>query len=212
MHASLRQIAGLMAGAVMLVLLLACANVGNLLLARGMARRREMVIRLSLGASRARVVRQLMTEGLVLAVIAGAASIGVAYFLPAFLFEHAAAGIDLGYDIEPDGTALLFTLGISVFGCLLFALAPALRVTRGTLRTGASGARLRGVLLALQVGLSITLLAGAGLLLRSVLYAQQHDPGFRIDGVAVATPIMPRLAYDEARRDAFIAHARLGPG
>lgn len=223
------QMTGLMGGTVLLVLLLACANVGNLLLARGMARRREMAIRLSLGASRARVVRQLMTEGLVLAIIAGAVAIGVAYFLPAFLFEHVAAGTELGYRIEPDRTALLFTLGISVLGCLLFALAPALRVTSGRPRRAArlgvphavaaamrpgrdlalrhgSGTGLRGVLLAVQLGLSVMLLCGAGLLLRSVQYAQHHDPGFNIDDVMVATPIVPRNAYDEKRTQALIAN------
>jgi macrolide transport system ATP-binding/permease protein len=218
---------GLMSVAVVLVLLLACANVGNLLLARGMARRREIAIRLSLGASRARVVRQLMTEGLVLAVIAGAAAIGVAYVLPAFFFRQVSSA-DLGYSIEPDVTTLAFTAGASLLACLLFALAPALRVTStrakkgaGTgaasyvtaatqpgrdlaSRAGASGTGLRGMLLATQLGLSIMLLAGAGLLLRSVHYAQRHDPGFRIDDVMVASPLLPRQAYDEKRGEAFI--------
>ena len=223
----MKPMVALMSGAVLLVLLLACANVGNLLLARGMARRREIAIRLSLGASRARVVRQLMTEGLVLAVIAGSAAIGVSYVLPAFFFKQV-SGVELGSPIAPDLTALAFTAGMSVLACLLFALAPALRVTSMRARTrkgtgagsaaaavqpgrdlasrgSSSGTGLRGVLLAAQLGLSIVLLAGAGLLLRSVLYAQQHDPGFRIDDVTVAAPILPRQAYDEKRARAFIA-------
>jgi macrolide transport system ATP-binding/permease protein len=226
----------LMFGMVLLVLLLACANVGNLLLARGMARRREIAIRLSLGASRARVVRQLLTEGMVLACLAGAIAVGVAYLVPALLFTTATTQ-DLGYRIEPDRAALIFTFGVSVIACLFFALVPALRVTRLSVRRGfwrgfkrgagrldergvglaaaaiqpgrdlahrtGTGTGLRGVLLAVQLAMSVILLVTGGLLMRGVQYAQHHDPGFVIDDVIVAAPILPRQAYDNDRRGAF---------
>jgi predicted permease len=213
---------GLMFGMSALVLLLACANVGNLLLARGMARRREIAIRLSLGASRARVVRQLLTEGMVLACLAGTAAVGVAYVVPSLLFSNATE-MDLGYRIEPDRLALIFTFGVSALACGLFALTPALRVTRPRGRRGAgmtaataiqpgrdlalragAGTGLRGVLLAVQLAMSVILLVAGGLLMRGVQYATHHDPGFQIDDVMVATPMLPRQAYDNKRRHAFV--------
>jgi predicted permease len=124
---------GLMFLGVMLVLLLACANVGNLLLARAAARRREIALRLSLGAGRRRVIRQLLTESLLLASIAGAIGIAVAFVLPRLVLTRMVGQVAL--QLEPDAPVLAFTLGISILACLVFGLAPALHGTRGDLNS-----------------------------------------------------------------------------
>jgi ABC-type antimicrobial peptide transport system permease subunit len=118
-----------MFAAVMLVLLLACANVGNLLLARSAARRREVAVRLSLGASRARVVRQLLTESFVLASSAAIPGLLIATYLPRVLMD-AISGRPTALQLEPDGLVLAYTLVLSAFATLLFGLAPALHATR----------------------------------------------------------------------------------
>ncbi len=192
----------LMLAGVMLVLLLACANVGNLLLARAAARRREIVTRLSLGASRARVIRQLMTESLVLACAAGAAGIALAYRLPALVFR-AAVNEPLSFGVDPDSTVLAYTVALCLLACMVFGLAPALHGTR----SGVMGTRLRlrNSFLAVQVAASVVLLVGAGLLVRGIQRARHQDPGFAIRDVASVSFDLPANAYDAPRTRAFFA-------
>lgn len=209
--AELVPILALMFTAVMLVLLLACANVGNLLLARALARGREFAIRLSLGASRRRVVRQLLTEGFMLSCCAGLIALLVAYVLPA-LIVRAAITDEVPSGIAPDARVLVFTFGIAALACLLFALAPALKVTQAAMETlvarrevTRTGRRMRSALLAAQLALSVILLASAGLLVRGVQQAQTRDPGFQVDGVFVVSLAFPGRAYDQARGRAFVS-------
>ena len=209
--AQLVPILALMITAVILVLLLACANVGNLLLARALARQREFAIRLSLGASRGRVVRQLLTEGFMLSCCAGTIALLVAYALPA-LVVRAALNDEVPGGIAPDARVLGFTLGIAALACLLFALAPALKVTQAAMETlvarreaTRTGRRLRSALLAAQLALSVILLASASLLLRGLQHAQTRDPGFQVDGVFVVSLAFPGQAYDQARGRAFVS-------
>ena len=188
----------LLLGAVGFVLLIACANVANLLLARAAGRRREIAIRLALGASRLRLVRQLMTESLVLALAGGALGLFVSLWtsdlLPSFFTGEDIALLDLSVD----GSVLGFTLGVSVLTGLLFGLAPALQSTRAGLTAGlkdeggmmpAAGRRLglRGLFVVAQVALSLVLLASAGLFIRSLRNAVNFDPGFDADRLLLAT-------------------------
>ena len=209
--ASLIPILALMFAAVMLVLLLACANVGNLLLARALARQREFAIRLSLGASRRRVVRQLLTEGLMLSCSAGTIGLLVAYALPALLLR-AVIDDEVPSGIAPDARVVVFTLGIAALACLLFGLAPALKATQAAMETlvarrevTRTGRRLRSALLAAQLALSVILLASASLLVRGVQQAQTQDPGFQVDDVFVVSLAFPGQAYDQARGRAFVS-------
>jgi predicted permease len=214
-----------MFAAVMVVLLLACANVGNLLLARAAARRREVAVRLSLGASRARVVRQLLTESFVLACGAIGPGLLVAAFLPRVLID-AITGRPTALRLEPDVTVLTCAVGLSALATLLFGLAPALHATRtavaGALKSDAAplptaGVTLRGVMLSAQVALSLVLLVGAALLLRGVTHVRGLDHGFDLDAVSVVTLDVPVSAYDSQRTRAFVAQLveeieALGPG
>jgi putative ABC transport system permease protein len=185
---------------VMLVLLLACANVGNLLLARAAARQREISVRLSLGASRGRVIRQLLTESLVLACAAGLLGVAAAYWFPAIVFR-AAVNENLSFRIVPDSVVLAYALALSVATCVIFGLAPALHGTRPSgLR---SNFALRSALLTAQVALSVMLLVGAGLLTRGVEKARTNDPGFTISGVSLASFDLPASSYDGPRSHAF---------
>ena len=211
LKASLVPMLALMFAAVMLVLLLACANVGNLLLARALARQREFAIRLSLGASRRRVVRQLLTEGFMLSCCAGTIALLVAYGLPAVIVR-AAINEEVPSGIAPDVRVLVFTLGIAALSCLLFALAPALKVTQAAMETlvarrevTRTGRRLRSALLAAQLAFSVILLGSASLLVRGVQQAQTQDPGFQVDDVFVVSLAFPGQAYDQARGRAFVS-------
>lgn len=192
----------LMFAAVFLVLLLACANVGNLQLARAAGRHREIAIRLAIGAGRWRLVRQLLTESLLLCTLAGAAAVGVAYVLPGILIrwsEPAGAPREWSEGITPDLTVLAFTLALSALAAVLSGLAPALRATRAGARVGAAEwrhigpgrVRLRSILLATQIAASTVLLVSAGLLTRGVVNAMSSDLGFALNDVLVVqvTPV-----------------------
>jgi putative ABC transport system permease protein len=192
--------------AVGMVLLIACANVANLLIARGTSRGDEIAVRVALGAGRQRLLGQLMTESLVLAVLGGGLGVGLAVAGVGAVRSLSPAGIPRIDEIGIDATTLLFTTGLVLLTTLLFGLAPAVRLARtsvaGTLREDAVrtvGAR-RGVgrsaLLAAEVALSLVLLVGAGLLLRSFASLQRIDPGFTVDDVAHFTVYQPTAGSD----------------
>ncbi len=185
---------------VALVLLIACANVGNLMLSRAAARKAEISLRQALGASRWRLVRQLLTESLLLAVIGGVVGILIAQWGVSLLVSRLAATSPL--DVKPDTTVLLFTLGISIISGVIFGIAPALRATKTDLTTAlkeksASGRtgrfNLGSVLVVAQVAVSLILLVGAGLFARSLIKLQQEDLGFNRDNVLLAS-VDTRLA------------------
>jgi len=181
---------------VTLIVLLACANVGNLLVARAAARQREIEIRRAIGASRVRIVRQLMTESLLLAF--GAAGIGVliAFRLPAIAFNSAFQDDAPSLLMTPDRTVLAYVVGLAILSCFCFGLAPALYGTHP--RPLGSRLRLRSWLLASQVALSVILLTGAGLMLEGVEHASRRDPGFLTDKVEVTSFELPSSALSRA--------------
>jgi macrolide transport system ATP-binding/permease protein len=176
-------------GALMLVMLLACANAGNLILARGLARQRELAIRLSLGAGRARVTRQLLTEALLMSVLASAVGLGLGAFALRILTLSTGTPLLANPDpYVPDLLVVVFTIAMAFLACLAASVLPAWRTTRISIaaRSGESGAgrpgagRLRTTLLAVQLALSMVLLVAAGLLTRAVGHAMTLDPGFAI--------------------------------
>jgi putative ABC transport system permease protein len=188
---------------VLLVLVLACANVGNLLLARSIARGREMAVRVSLGAGRARLVRQLLTESLVLAGAAGLLGVAIASVLPSFilttLIRRSDPAADLALDVQPDGLVVALTAALTLLTCIGFGLVPALRASQvdpvGALKSSGGEARLRllvrGSLLSLQVAISVMLMACAGLLFRGVDYAGKRDMGFAFKDVSLISFDLP---------------------
>ena len=205
----------LLSGAVALLLLIACANVAGMLLLRGMGRTREIAIRLATGATRKRIVCQLLTEGSVLALIAGAigvllaawgtrAIIAASQGTAPSLIRHAGADIN--------GTVLVFTLLATMATGLLVALAPAAQSLRvdltnslksGLPGSGSRGTRLRSALVAGQVALSLVLLSGAGLLLRSLHRIVAEDPGFDSNDIAMAAVDLNLERYSEERGRQF---------
>ena len=179
-------------GSVALVLLIACANVANLLLVRASTRRREMSVRVALGANRWRIIRQLLTESLMLAVIGAVLGILLAYWGASFIANQLPDGIPRLTETSIDVAVLGFTLGVSLLTGLLFGLAPALQASRLNLTEalkegdrGSSGGRqrLRSLLIVSEVALTLTLLVGAGLLIQSFRRVLQVDPGFDPDNL-----------------------------
>lgn len=197
--------------AVTLVLLLACANVGNLLLARGAARRREIAVRLSLGGSRLRVVRQLLVESMVLALMAAGAGLLMAFIVPQAVVRRLAG--EAWYGLAPDLNVLLYAIAVAILSCLAFGLTPALHGTReGIAMALKAEARLtrarlplRSILLSVQVAISVVLLASAGVLARGLQRAQTIDPGFDVRNVTVLTIDLPASQYSGPRTSALTA-------
>jgi predicted permease len=195
-------------GAVGFVLLIACANVANLLLARAAVRQKEIALRLALGASRSRLTRQFLTESVLLAIIGGGVGLMFAFaglriltaFIPATISQPELIGID--------GKVLAFTGLVAVVTGLIFGLAPAAQASNFSLNEtlkeggrdaagGSKGVRLRGLLVIAEVAVSFVLLIGAGLLISSFLHLRNLDPGFRADHLLTAKIDLPELKYPD---------------
>jgi predicted permease len=194
-------------GAVGFVLLIACANVGNLLLIRATSRRQEIAVRAALGASRGRLVRQLLTESLLLAMMGGAFAVLLAWLsVPALLSVAPAGLIPRLNDIHLDGWVLAFTVGVSALVGIVFGLAPAMGATRGGRaslgglgRTVTGGHRgVRNAFVVAEIALALILLAGAGLMLKSFARMRAVDPGFRPGNVLTMTVDLPDSTYQTA--------------
>jgi putative ABC transport system permease protein len=193
------------AGAVVFVLLIACANVANLLLIRAARRRQEIAVRAALGASRWRIVRQLLTESVLVSAAGGALGVLLAAAgVPVLLALAPEGRIPRSDEVALDGQALLFALGLSLMTGIVFGLAPALRATGRDLRDSIAQAgrsssgrneRLRAALVIAELALAIVLLTGTGLLLRSFWQMQAVDPGFRPENVLTATIDLPEPVY-----------------
>ncbi|HYT22638.1 MAG TPA: ABC transporter permease, partial [Candidatus Polarisedimenticolia bacterium] len=212
----IREVLWILFGAVGLLLLIACANVSNLLLSRAISRQREIALRASLGATRARLVRQLLTESLLLSTLAGALGAVMAFgVLRAIIAVVPPASIPDESQIVIDRPVLLFSLGISFLTGLLFGLTPALHVSRGQLVAALKesgrgiGAGIRQVFLSnamvvAEVALSLVLLVGATLMIRTVLAIQNVNLGIRADRLlTLRVPLSTQRYPDAAHRTAF---------
>jgi putative ABC transport system permease protein len=207
----------LMLGAVALLLLIACVNVANLLLARASGRQKEIALRSALGASRWRVVRQLLTESVLLGVLGGGFGALLSVWVVGLLVTSSGGGIPRSQEVAIDARALAFTLAASVLTGLLFGLAPALNFSsqdlNRTLKEGARGvaggrrqSRVQGALVVSEIALALVLLAGAGLLARSYARLSRVDPGFDADGALTARVSLSEVKYrDKDRQARFFA-------
>jgi putative ABC transport system permease protein len=214
-------------GAVGFVLLIACANLANLMLGRTAARRRELAIRTALGAGRGRLIRQIVTESLVLALIGGAAGVALAWWATTSFVAIAGDTMPAMARITVDARVLAFAFGIATLAALLAGLLPALHASRAAvgnaLREGGRqggpvvSRRTRNILVGAEVALALVLLTGAGLLLRTLWGMQHVERGFRADRIGMATVSLPGSQYrtpDEVRAfyGRFIERVRAVPG
>ncbi|HEX6729982.1 MAG TPA: ABC transporter permease [Pyrinomonadaceae bacterium] len=205
-------LAGIVMAVVALVLLIACVNIASLLVARAAVRRRETAIRQALGATRTRLVRQWLTESVVLGIVGGAGGLVLALWSNQALISYLQATPLASLDLRLDWRVVSFTFGLSIITGIVFGLAPALQASRVNLvmalksedaRGGARSSRLRTVFVTAQVTLSVVLLIGAGLFIRSLQRAITIDPGFRVDR-ALTVPInLGLLRYKESDGEKF---------
>ncbi|HKQ08087.1 MAG TPA: ABC transporter permease [Blastocatellia bacterium] len=192
------------------VLIIACANVANLQLARGEARQKEMALRLALGANRLRVVRQLLTESLILSVLGGVMGLLLAYWGVGALLALAPASLPRTGEIGINSTVLLFTLAVSLMAGIVFGLAPGRRLSNpdlhaalkegGRATAGNSGRRTRHLLVISELALAVVLLAGAGLTIRSFIRLLNVDPGFDPRNVLTARISLPQSKYPQPQQ------------
>jgi predicted permease len=208
---SIRPALFVMMVAVGLVLLIACVNVANLLLARATSRTREIAIRSALGAGRQRVVRQLLTESFLLALMAGALGLLLALWGSAALVRFSPANLPRIAEIQMDGWVLAFTMGLSLATGMLFGLAPALQVSHANivdaLKEGALSATagrgrhaLRSSLVIVQMAMALVLLVASGLLIRSLVHLQNVNPGFDPHNVMTSNVDLPDAKYTDAKK------------
>lgn len=205
-------------GAVAFLLVMACANIANLLIARGSARHKELAIRAAVGASRARLAAQLLAESLVLALLGAAAGLGVASWATALVRGMGPADIPRLRDVGMNTHALAFALILALVTCVLFGVLPAVQLSRVALRsalergnrgtTAHRRAGIRGVLVIVQVALAMMLLAGAGLMFGSFLRLQAVPTGFEASNVLTVPLDLPDSRYSDARRLAFFERVR----
>jgi putative ABC transport system permease protein len=218
----------MLTAAVAVVLLIACANVASLLLSRALSRRREIAVRTALGASRSRVVRQLLTESMLLAFVAGILGVGISWLAIRALAKWGAGQLPQGIPIGLDVRVLLFTVGISLLTGVIFGMLPALQLARVDLQSalrdegrgssvGHGRARMKSLLVVGQVALSLLLLIGAGLLLRSFGQLLRIDPGFDSRNVLAMNVTLPTVKYAKPEQqiaffDEILRHVRALPG
>ena len=201
----------LLLAAVAFVLLIACANVSNLLLARAAARQKEMAIRLALGAPRARLVRLLLTESLLLALAGGAVGLALAYLAMRAFISFSPANVPRTDEIHLDGLALLFAFGVTLLTMVAFGLLPTLQASKpgvnttlkeGGRQTGNQGSRprTRRLLVIAEVALSLLLLIGAGLMIRTFISFLHVNPGFRTDNLLTMKLALPGKKYPQPQQ------------
>ena len=230
--ANIRSTLLILFGAVILVLLIACANVASLLLSRAVGRRQEIAVRMAIGATRAAVVRQLLTESVILSLAGGAIGAAFSAWGTHALATLAKSSLPEASAIHPDAAVLAFTIAVSALCGILFGLAPALQVSRpdlnAVLRAEGRGSgprgypgrrrnRLRSVLVVAQVGLSVTLMIGAGLLLRNFIQLRTADPGFDARDLLTMNIALPQARYPKGPQmiafyDALVDSVRTLPG
>jgi predicted permease len=214
LHSVFARAGALMMLIVSLVLLVACANVANLLLSRASQRQREIAVRLAMGAGRMRLIRQLLTESLLLALVASTLGILLAYWGKTALVSLLPPFFARNLNLKLDGRVLLYTLVLAFAATILFGLIPALQASKADRmaalkdRTGArtGSARwygLRGILVMVQVALSLVALAGAGLFIHSLRNAQQVDPGFEVKHELVMSVDLGAEKYAQPQAEAF---------
>jgi putative ABC transport system permease protein len=228
MTAKVRNVLFVLLGAVAFVLLIAVANVGSLLLARATARRKEIAVRLALGATRGRILRQLVTESVLLAAIGGGLGVLLAAWSQrAFQAFQSTLQIPLAYEVAVDLRVLLFTAAVSMIAGVLFGVAPGLHRGGGSLcevlkdaergSAGAHGQSARRALVVAEFAIALVLVAGAALLIRSFVRLQEVNPGFSPDHIVTAQISLPPALYRDGKAiaafwDEFLRRANRVPG